>query len=112
MQADIHGKSDLGEIIQERNLSDLYGWFMAQIQGLHEDVVFESTQVEVRAFFRKWLLCRVVPYRELFHVQIGEENPWEIRVRDNATCIRTLDRVLDAFFELYTSGGSSSSAAG
>jgi hypothetical protein len=112
MQANIPGKSDPGEIIHERNLSGLYGWFMAQIQGLHEDVIFESTQVEVRAFFRQRLLCRLVPYRELFHVQIGEENPWEIRVRDNTTCIRTLDRVFDAFFELYASGGSSSSAAG
>lgn len=112
VQVGFPGQSNPGEIIFDRRLKDHYERFLAQIGGIHDEVVFEATRVEVRVFFREALLCRIVPYRELFHVQIGEENPWEIRVRDEATCLRTLDRVLEAFFELFTSRGSFSAGAG
>jgi hypothetical protein len=112
MQAGFPGISNPGEIINERTLRDLYERFLAQIRGVHDEIEFEATRVEIRIFFRESLLCRIVPYRELFHVLIGDENPWEIRVRDEATCLSTLDRVLDKFFERFASCESSSSSAG
>jgi hypothetical protein len=104
MQAEYPDRSNLGEIIFDRRLRNLYERFLAEIRGLHDEVLFESTRVEVRVFFRNTLLCRVVPYRELFHVQIGDQDPWEIRVRDKATCVRTLDCVLGMFFKIFTHG--------
>jgi hypothetical protein len=112
MQEKFPDKSSLGEIIFDRRLRDLYSRFLADIRELHDEILVESTRVEVRVFFRGRLLCRVVPYRELFHVQIGERDPWEIRVRDEATCVRTMDCVLGKFFEDFSTGGQASPRVG
>jgi len=98
-------KSDPGEIIYDRGLKILYERFLDGIRGMHDDVVFEVSRVEVLVSFRETLLCRIVPYRELFHVQIGKNNPWEIRVRDEATGMLALDRVLEAFLDRFATAG-------
>lgn len=93
--------SDPGRLLAERELRVLYHEFLEAIRGFHDEVRFEETRMETRVFFRETLLCRVVAYRQLFHVQIGKENVWEVRVRDRASCCDTLDRVLAKFLESY-----------
>lgn len=95
--------SDPGSVIADRELRELYARFLRAVRDLHDEVRFETTRMETRVFFRDALLCRVVAYRQLFHVQVGKENVWEIRVRDAASSCETLDRVLERFLETYAS---------
>ncbi len=88
-------------MIHDRNVKRLYQSFLDAIQSFHNEVGLETTRVEIRAYYGNALLCRVVPYRELFHVQVGEENAWEIRVRDEAGYLDTLDRVLVRFLNVF-----------
>jgi hypothetical protein len=57
--------------------------------------------MEARAFFGDTFLCRVVAYRQLFHVLVGDESAWETRVRDSAGYAAALDRVLSRFLDTY-----------
>ena len=68
---------------------------------LHPDVESRASAVEARFFFNRELLCRVVPYRELFHVQIGEDNAWETRVRNEAGFLDAVDRTVQRFLQVY-----------
>jgi hypothetical protein len=94
---------DPGRIIADHDLRALYDDFLGAIRATHDDVRFETTRMETRVFFRETLLCRVVAYRQLFHVQVGKDSVWEIRVRDRASCSDTLDRVLTRFLESFAS---------
>lgn len=94
---------DPGDLITDRSVRELYYRFLDAISGIHGEVELRTTQLESRVYLRDTLLCRVVPYRELFHVQIGDKNPWEIRVRDAASCFDTLDGVLTEFLDRYVS---------
>jgi len=94
---------DPGDLIADRKVRELYYGFLDAICGLHDEVEVRRMQLESRVYLGDTLLCRVAPYRELFHVQVGEKNPWEIRVRDAASCLDTLDRVLAEFLDMYVS---------
>lgn len=94
---------DPGDLIADRKVRELYYGFLDAICGIHGEVEVRTMQLESRVYFGGTLLCRVVPYRELFHVQVGEKNPWEIRVRDAASCFDTLDGVLTEFLDRYVS---------
>ncbi len=96
-------ESDPGRVIVDRELRGLYDKFLDALSGIHDEVRMETTRMETRVFFRDTPLCRVVAYRQLFHVQVGKGNVWEIRVRDRASCSDTLDRVLTRFLEVYVS---------
>ncbi|UCG53388.1 MAG: hypothetical protein JSW58_07500 [Candidatus Latescibacterota bacterium] len=97
-------ESDPGNLIASRKVRKLYYRFLEAICGIHDEVQERTTRLESRVFFGDILLCRVVPYRDLFHVQVGGENPWEIRVRDAESCFDTLDHVLARFLDIYPSG--------
>jgi hypothetical protein len=94
---------DPGCVIADHKLRALYDEFLGAVRGIHDDVRLEKTRMETRIFFRDTPLCRVVAYRQLFHVQVGRDNVWEIRVRDRQSCSETLDRVLAKFLELFSS---------
>jgi len=66
--------------------------------------------VELRADFENHLFCRVVPYRELLHIQVGTDPTWEIRVRDRAAYAGAVDRIFREFLRLAAK--SSRGAAG
>ena len=91
-------------VIVDREVKGLYESFVDAVCGMHADVRLETTRLEKRLFLRDTLLCRIAAYRELFHVQIGKTDVWEIRVRNRATCSDALDRVLTRFLEVYIAG--------
>lgn len=95
-------ETDPGVMIADTFLRDLYYKFLASVCGFHDGVRVETARLDVRIFWRDGLLCRVAPYRELFHVQVGKEDIWETRVRNRAGCVESLDRVLARFLDLYT----------
>ncbi|UCG50434.1 MAG: hypothetical protein JSW58_09470 [Candidatus Latescibacterota bacterium] len=94
---------DPGDVIANQRVKELYYKFLGAVCGIHDEVILKTSQTESRILFRNTLLCRVVPYRDLFHVQIGEKDTWEIRVKDEACCVDTLDRVLARFLDVYAS---------
>lgn len=84
----------------------MYERLVGILRGLHTDVCVNETGVELRARVGDRTLCRVVPYRELLHIQIGDAPVWEVRVRDEAAFLDAVDRVLRAFTEVVASGRS------
>lgn len=100
--------SGLDDVISDHRLKGLYLRFIRHLSRLHDSIKVESTSVEVRVFYLDKLICRVVPYRELFHVQIGEWPTWEIRVRDEGGYAESLDRAIEYFLSAYPSARNSS----
>jgi hypothetical protein len=95
-------RSDPGEIIANRDLRELYRRFISEIRRLHPDIHLEMNHMEIWVRIEEAVLARIVTYRELFHVQIGQEDVWEIRVRNRAACLETLDRLLARFLQVYS----------
>lgn len=81
----------------------MYERLVAILGGLHTDVSVGETGVELRARVGERTLCRVVPYRELLHVQVGDAPVWEVRVRDEAAFLDAVDRILRAFVGIVAS---------
>ncbi len=102
---------DPGSLIADPTVRELHGKFRDAIHDMHDEVRIEATRFEWRALFRDALLCRVVPYRELFHVQVGKKVVWETRVRDASSCLAALHRALGEFLEVYASPGRGRSAS-
>jgi hypothetical protein len=94
-------ESDPGDVIANQRVREWYRRFLDAVCSVHDDVILRTTRAEVRVFWGDALLCRVVPYRELFHVQVGEGDVWEIRVRNEGGYLDTLDRVLERFLRVY-----------
>jgi len=94
-------ESDPGQVITNQELRELYRRFIDSVRDIHADIVMEVNHMEIWARFDDTVVCRLVPYRELFHVQVGQENIWEIRVRNRLGCLETMDRVLSRFLEIY-----------
>lgn len=67
------------------------------VASLHRDVAVSGTGVDVRAEFRGRLLCRLVPYRELLHVQVGDDPTWETRVRTEGDYLEAIDVLVRTF---------------
>lgn len=93
--------SDPGDRIAVPEVKALYDRFIGAAAGIHGDVEVKAAQLDSRILFHGVLICRVAPYRELFHVQIGGDPAWETRVRDAAGCADAVDRMLARFLELY-----------
>lgn len=72
----------------------MYARLVDLLQQLHEDVEVDESHLELRARMDGQLLCRVVPYRELLHMQVGNSPAWEVRVRDQDGFEQAVDRVL------------------
>jgi hypothetical protein len=93
--------ADPGEVISNRELRELYRSFLDSIRRLHPDVQVEVNHMETWLRLDDTVLGRIVAYRELFHVQIGQDNVWEIRIRNRAACLETMDRILSRFLKIY-----------
>ena len=78
----------------------MYRRLVQVLRDLHTDVGVSESGVELRAEFGGRMLCRVVPYRELLHVQVGDSPTWEVRVRDEAGFLDAVDRTLEAFVRI------------
>jgi len=78
----------------------MYHRLVQVLRELHTDVGVSESGVELRAELGGRMLCRVVPYRELLHIQVGDSPTWEVRVRDEAGFLDAVDRTLAAFLRL------------
>ena len=91
----------LSQEIADRAVKALFERFVAIYSGLHDDIRVQASSVEIRFFFKDEFLCRLAPYRDLFHVQVGESPVWETRVRTEAGFMETLDRSLSCFLKAF-----------
>ncbi len=91
----------LGDEISDSSVRQLFHRFVSQLGGVHHEVRVQATRVEVRFFFGDAFLCRLVPYRELFHVQIGDDPAWEARVRTFDGYAEAIDRAVQRYLEVY-----------
>jgi hypothetical protein len=92
--------SALAEIIVDQSVRAMYLRMLGLLRSLHRDVSVEESGVELRVDYGRHILCRVVPYRELLHVQVSEDPLWEVRVRDRAAFEETVERILRAYCRL------------
>jgi hypothetical protein len=95
------GPEPLASEITDKIVRTLFDRFVTTFSSVHEEIRVEATRVEIRFFFKNEFLCRLAPYRELFHVQVGDAPAWETRVRTEAGFNETMDRALHRFLAVY-----------
>jgi hypothetical protein len=90
-------RSNLADVVADRDLERLVDDTRLALTSLHSEVRVEETSVEMRGEFRGAVLCRVVPYRELLHFQVGENPTWEARLRTESEYAEVMERIVRAF---------------
>jgi hypothetical protein len=90
----------LAEDVNDHRLRDLFVRFVAEVGSLDNRIRLDANDVEVRVLCDGRFVCRVAPYRELFHVQVGETVVWETRVREKGGFLAALDRTIQHYLEV------------
>lgn len=88
---------EFGRVITNTSVRALFHELLEIVSTLHDGVTIHRSPVDIRAEYAGRTICRVVPYRELIHLQIGDAPVWEVRVRDEAGYLDAVDRILDVF---------------
>jgi hypothetical protein len=87
----------ISDAVSHAHVRDSCARLVEDVASLHREVTIAGTGVDIRAEFRGRLLCRVVPYRELLHVHVGDGPTWEARVRNESDYVSVVDAVVRAF---------------
>ena len=95
----------LVETISNATVRGFYDEMLNHLNKLNENVMVRQSEVDVRAEFAGRLICRIVPYRDLLHLQIGDSPTWEIRVRDEDGFMEAMGRILETFLRLAAGDG-------
>lgn len=104
---DLNGlrRSDsLGDVIANVAVRGFFHELLEILSNLHEDVAVRWSPVDIRAEFAARTICRIVPYRELIHIHVGDAPAWEVRVRDEVGYLEAVDRILDVFLDFVAAG--------
>ena len=91
-----------GRIVVPR-VRRLYMIFCEGMLAMSRSVTVEAAPFETRFATTSGMYVRVCPYRELFLVSAGGENPVEIRVSDEDALLRALDIALECFLSSFAS---------
>ncbi len=94
-----------GDIIANVSVRGFYHELVDVLTHLHEDVEVLYSPVDIRAEYCGRTICRIVPYRELVHMQIGDDPVWEVRIRGEAGYLDAVDLIFDVFLELVATAG-------
>jgi hypothetical protein len=94
--------SMLSEGISDGKLRDIYIELIQRLISLHEEIKLSCSDLEVRISFRGALIARVVPYRELLHIRVGDAPGWEVRVREEQGYLETLDLAIHQFLRVVS----------
>lgn len=87
----------LAETITDPPARERFLRLVGEVMRLHQDVAVVVSGIDVRAEFAGGTLCRIVPYRELVHVQVGEDPMWETRMRTDLGYTESIHRIVDVF---------------
>jgi len=91
---------ELVKLIRNHEVRKLYIDLIGKLASAHPNIEAVVSPVEARYMVKGKCLCRVVPYRDLLHIQIGEEPCWEVRVRGGHDYPSALDRILRELLRL------------
>jgi hypothetical protein len=95
----------LGDVIANVTVRGFFCELVEILADLHERVEIQHGPVDIRAEYAGNCICRIVPYRELIHIQVGEAPAWEVRVRDEAAYLDAIDRILDTYLSIVAATG-------
>ncbi len=107
-EEELHRVSKLAGSMRESGLKELFREMCSKVSLLHADMKLDISSVEVRAYLWNSPVCRLVPYPELLHVQVGREPVWDLRLKDRKTYFRAIDRVLEEYLQIVAFNCSSS----
>jgi len=93
--------SDPGEVVARLDVARLSGELRDTLFRLHGDVRVVESAVDVIAEFRGVTFCRIAPYRELVHVQVGHAPVWESRIRTADELPEVKARIVQAFLHVF-----------
>jgi hypothetical protein len=93
-----------GDVIDNVTIRGYFHELIDILRGLHEDVAVHLGPVDIRVEYASRTICRVVPYRELIHIHIGDAPVWEVRVRNEAGYLEAVDGILDVFLDFVSRG--------
>jgi hypothetical protein len=96
---------DFGETITNLAVRGYFYELLEILTNLGEDVEINESPVDIRVEYSGNTICRLVPYRELIHLHVGEGPVWEVRIRDEAGYLEAVDRILDVFLFLAARTG-------
>ncbi len=89
--------ADPADVIAVAGAREAWDRLLACVEGLGDDVRVRRGPMEVRAEVAERTLCRLVPYRELVHVLVGDSPAWETRVRTPDDVFDAADRIVTAY---------------
>lgn len=101
-----HHSDRFGDVIDNVAIRGYFHELIDILSSLHEDVAVHLGPVDIRAEYANRTICRVVPYRELIHIHIGDAPVWEVRVRNEAGYLEAVDGILDVFLDFVSKGSS------
>ena len=90
-------RSGLFEQVENPELRALVDELRAALPRLHSEIRVHDAPYELSATFRDVLLCRVVPYREVLHVQVGQDPEWETRLHGAREWPGVMERIVRVF---------------
>lgn len=97
-------RSNLVEAVASPALGRLVDDLRVALGNLHGEVRVVESSLELRAEFRGVDICRVVPYRDVLHIQVGQHPLWETRLRRAEEFPQVMDRIVRVFLGLLAHG--------
>jgi hypothetical protein len=97
----VHDSAAIIQVIADTSVQRLFSQLMTDVRGLHSQIRISESEMDVRVEFNGCFLCRMVPYRELVHIQLGEPVTWEVRVRDATGFLSVTDRIAREFIRSF-----------
>jgi hypothetical protein len=105
-------RSNLADAVADPAVGRLVDDLRVALGSLHGDVRVVESSLDLRAEFRGTDICRVVPYREVLHIQVGQDPLWETRLRRTEEFPEVMDRIVRVFLRVLAHGpGTPPSAA-
>lgn len=89
----------LVETITDPSLRREFADLITRTLDLDDSMALEATNVEFRLTCGDAFVCRLAPYDELFHAQVGENPAWETRVRTPKGAREALDRIIQRYLD-------------
>jgi hypothetical protein len=93
--------SNLVERLSSGYLKSLFSELILHLSALNDEVEVRSCDIEVRIELSNNLICRIVPYRELLHIQVGDCPGWEVRIRDEQGYFEALDMCISQYLKMF-----------
>ncbi|HET6348016.1 MAG TPA: hypothetical protein VFH88_02935 [Candidatus Krumholzibacteria bacterium] len=97
----MHRPVDTDDTVARPDVARLADELRDTLARLHSGVRVTESSVDLVAEFRGVTFCRVAPYREVLHVQVGNDPVWESRIRTADELADVTARIVRAFLHVF-----------